>query len=148
LKYNVNLPDVLNRYVVTSQGSTSRECLQEIKLLTDGFGAVDDKELSDLLTHIAGIGLDAASRACELTDIGSVNLSDIQAVRNDPVWKLHHGIALENLPDNRKPLSSQNFLRDPLASVQAISNSLKSMARSIRLAKDGKSGSARLAYLK
>ena len=56
LKYNVNLPDVLNRYVVTSQGSMSRECLQEIRdLTTEKFKLVDDKELSDLLFGIAGI---------------------------------------------------------------------------------------------
>ncbi|MDA9396742.1 hypothetical protein WN73_40220 [Bradyrhizobium sp. CCBAU 45394] len=124
LKYNVNLPDVLNRYVVTSQGSTSRECLQEIKELTEGIKEVDEKELQDLMMAVAGVGLDIASKAVQLTDIGSVSLDDIVAVRNDPIWALHHQIAVENLPDNKRPMSEQKFVQDPLESIRRVSGSL------------------------
>ncbi|AND88067.1 hypothetical protein [Bradyrhizobium diazoefficiens] len=59
-----------------------------------------------------------------MTDIGSVSLDDIVAVRNDPIWALHHQIAVENLPDNKRPMSEQKFVQDPLESIRRVSGSL------------------------
>jgi hypothetical protein len=93
-------------------------------MTTEKFPTIDDRELSDLLLAVAGIALDAVNRSVEITDIGSVSLGDILAVREDPIWDAHHGIAIEHLPDRTKPYSSQKFVKDPLDSMSKISNSL------------------------
>src|SRR5262249_5733798 len=75
LKYNVNLPDALNRYSFTSNDSLPRSFLQEIKILSEKRAPLDLREICQTLASQA---ISLASADMDIPE--DVSFTDIAAL--------------------------------------------------------------------
>lgn len=110
LKYNVNLPDALDRFALTPLDSPPRSLLQEVGLMMQGATKIDAKELVRIVSNIR---FENVLRSAEAVSLDQVPLPAVIQVRSGEAFSRYIEIAAQTMQDQQRSLSELPFCKEP-----------------------------------
>jgi hypothetical protein len=119
LKYNLNLPDALDRYSLTPFDSLNRSALQETSEMMRKADGVDMRKLMYLFGNIRfeqALKTEATNLPFELA-----SLAMVAQARQSLAFQQYIQAAMRAVPDQSKPLDEQALFSDPDRVVAGIS---------------------------
>lgn len=118
LRYNINLPDALDRFSVGATGSIERRVLQEVGSFSKGARRIDADELG---RAIADIGFNLTPQNFEPISLQQLSLAQVKSLREDPLFDNYIKMVKEVIPRNGNNLSESKLLSNPDESLRKLS---------------------------
>ncbi len=123
LKYNLNLPDYLDRFSLTPMDSLPRQALQEIELMVQRAQFVEPVEL---LRVTRAINFERAVRSVSLPNLDQVSLDQIVQTRRSIAFETYLDVARKTLPDQTRP-EDQIVFQNPEFALEDITHAYRNV---------------------
>ncbi len=128
LKYNINLPDALDRFALTPVDSAPRSALQEVQQMARRPQSMDVRELMRVL---ANIRFEDALGIGENIPLERASLGTVRKVRQSAAFERYLSVARDIVPDHGKPISGLSLFAKPDETVSALTAAYREVLNEI-----------------
>lgn len=133
LKYNLNLPDALDRFSLTPGGSLARATLQEVRLMQKRSETIDIREV---MRVVANINYERGLQMSQGLPFDQISLRSVLKTRASPAFERYIAVAQSAVPDQSKAIGDQAFFSNPDRAVAEMSKSYCAVVEELALHHD------------